>query len=119
MTDAKKCADEILDQLAAFGQARYGDAIKEYWFYREDLCPACKKRSSGAVRYKAHNAVSLNCFMYWDRGVLIGYFLCGPCARKVLRRSSEGEIHKRIERNLIAGYLFERHGEEATSERPS
>ncbi|HXK61470.1 MAG TPA: hypothetical protein PLP42_16410 [Acidobacteriota bacterium] len=118
MTNAKKAADEILDQLAAVGKASFGDAIKEYWFYREALCPACRKRPSGALKYKGHNAISLNCFMYRERGVLIGYFLCGPCARKVLRRSSEGEIHKRIERNLIAGYLLERHGEETGTERP-
>jgi len=107
MTDEKNYARELLDGLAALGRARFGDAVKEYWFHHADLCPACMKRSSGAMKHKGQNAVSLNGFMYRERGVLIGYMLCGPCARKVLRRSSEGEIHKRIERNLIAAYLFE------------
>ncbi len=119
MTDEKDYADELLAQLAAFGEARFGNAIKEYWFYGGELCPACVKRSAGALRHKGHNAVSLNCYMYRDRGVLIGYLLCGPCARKVLRRSSEGEIHKRIERNLIAAYLLEREEPDGMARRPS
>ncbi len=58
-------------------------------------------------------------YMYRDRGVLIGYLLCGACARKVLRKSREGEIHKKIERNLIAAYHFERPDQEESSGLPS
>jgi hypothetical protein len=119
MDDEKDHVEGLLDQLAAFGEARFGDAIREYWFYRGDLCPGCMRRPAGAVKYKGRKALSLNCFMYWERGVLIGYLLCGHCVRTVARKSGESKIHQTIERNLIVGYLLERPEEEGSLQLPS
>ncbi|MFB3905879.1 MAG: hypothetical protein ACE15E_20715 [Acidobacteriota bacterium] len=119
MKHKKDNADELLDQLAAFGEARFGNAIKEYWFHADDLCPGCMKRKAGAVRYQGQNALSLNCYFYRQRGVLIGYLLCGTCARKALRASSTGSLHKTIERNLITAYYRDRPDPEGRAAPPS
>ena len=45
-------------------------------------------------------------FMYRERGVLIGYLLCGLCAQDIFKTSKKRQtsMHDNIERNLISAY---------------
>jgi hypothetical protein len=61
------------------------------------------------MEYKGQTALSLNAFIYRERGVLIGHFLCEVCAKQVLRSAKVNPYHQtsiraEIERNLIAAY---------------
>lgn len=87
-------------------QAQYGQAIKTYWFYTEEICPYCSKRQTAILKHKNQDAISLNAFMYRERGVLIGYTLCGFCVSEMLRTSKKRQVlmHENIEKNLIAAY---------------
>jgi hypothetical protein len=95
-----------------FKQAKmqFGDAVKSFWFYEGDLCPACLARPIGVIRMKGERAVSLNAFIYRPRGVLIGYFLCEICANYVFKEAEQNPykqtpLHTDIERNLTDAYL--------------
>jgi hypothetical protein len=66
-------------------------------------------RPIGVVKFKGKDAVAINGFMYRERGVLIGYFLCDVCANHIHSQAKknpykETPLHVDIERNLIAGY---------------
>ncbi len=103
-------ADEMLAKLFAQAKAQFGDAIKSFWFYDGDLCPACNRRSIGVIKIKNQPALSLNAFIYRERGVLIGYFLCETCAGRIFRDAQKNpytqtKVHAEIERNLISAYL--------------
>jgi len=37
-------AEELLGNLFAQAKAQFGDAIKSFWFFDGDLCPACNRR---------------------------------------------------------------------------
>ena len=100
-------AEDILDLM----KAQFGDAAKAYWVYDGDLCPCCLKRKIDAMIYEGKEALSINAFMYRDRGVLIAYFLCGQCATDIMAHSKNGPTskHKSIEENLISAYLRHLH----------
>jgi hypothetical protein len=103
-------ADELLGKFFAQAKAQFGDAIKSFWFYDGDLCPACTRHPIEVIKVKGEDALSLNVFIYRQRGVLIGYFLCETCARRIFRDAQKNPytqtpIHAEIERNLISAYL--------------
>ena len=91
------------------GKAQFGDAVKSFWFYDDEFCPGCVVRPIGVVKFKGKDSVAINGFMYRQRGVLIGYFLCGTCAAHIHSEAqkhpyTETPLHAEIEKNLIAGY---------------
>ena len=98
--------EAAMEKMLALCQAQYGDAIKTYWFYSESVCPCCGKRQTVVFKHENENAVSLNAFMYRERGVLIGYVLCGFCISELLKTSQKRQMimHENIEKNLIAAY---------------
>jgi len=101
--------DGLLGELYKQAKAQFGEAIKSYWFYDGDLCPACSQRPIDAMKYKGQDALSLNAFIYREHSVLIGYFLCGDCAGQIFRSAQvnpyhQTPLHAEIERNLIAAY---------------
>mgnify|MGYP006972337609 CR=1 FL=1 len=59
------------------------------------------------MSYEGLPALSINAFMYRERGVLIAYPLCGRCAEKLVaqRPTEPTSMHKDIERNLVDAYL--------------
>jgi len=108
--NSKNAADEMLEKLYAQAKTQFGDAIQSSWFYSGDQCPACSQRSIGTIKYNEKNALSLNAFIYRERGVLIGYLLCETCARRIFQDSQKNPyrqtpVHDAIERNLKSAYL--------------
>jgi len=102
-------ADKLLGLMLAQGRAQFGDAVKSFWFYEGEFCPACLARPIGVIKMKGENAVSINGFIYRARGVLIGYFLCETCANFIFTESEkhpyqQTSLHTEIETNLIAAY---------------
>ena len=57
--------------------------------------------------YEGKEALSINAFMYRERGVLIAYLLCGQCGGDIIAQSKNGptSMHESIEKNLINAYL--------------
>ncbi len=55
---------------------------------------------------KGQRAVSINGFMYRDKSVLIAYFLCGECAKKIHANPvyAKTPLHRAIEECLKAAY---------------
>jgi len=103
-----KQVDAMVAELFARAQAQFGNAVKGYWFYDGDPCPGCGSAVS-PMKHKGKNALSLNAFIYRPRGVLIGYLLCGRCARYIFRAAqktpyTQTSLHAEIERNLSAAY---------------
>jgi hypothetical protein len=99
-------AAQIVEMMMSFGKAQYGDAVKAYWVYADDLCPGCRKRPIDAYKHKGKEGLAINSFIYRERGVLIGYLLCSHCARGIYEATPapDDELHRNIERNLIAAY---------------
>jgi hypothetical protein len=102
-------ADKILELMLAQGRAQFGDAVKSFWFYDGEFCPACLARKIGTIKMKGKDAVSINGFIYRARGVLIGYFLCETCAKFILKEAEkhpyqQTSLHTEIEMNLINAY---------------
>lgn len=95
-----------IEKMLSLCQAQYGESIKAYWFYKDELCPCCAKRQVEIFKYKHEDAFSLNTFMYNELGVLIGYTLCGICAADLLKTSKKHQaiMHDRIEQHLIEAY---------------
>jgi len=105
----KAVIDEILGKLYAQAKAQFGNTIKSFWFYDSGLCPACTERPIGVVKFKGKDALAINAFVYRERGVLIGYFLCEICAKYIFKEAQKNPyrqtpIHADIERNLITAY---------------
>lgn len=100
---SKNPAEDILNMM----RAQFGDSVKGYWVYEDDLCPCCLKRRIDMMNYKGSNAVSVNAFMYGERGVLIAYLLCGQCGMDIMEESENGPtvLHTAIEKNLVSAYL--------------
>lgn len=101
--------DEILGKLYAQAKAQFGNAVKSFWFYDGDLCPGCMARPIGVVKFKGKDALAINAFIYRERGVLIGYFLCETCAKFIFKEAQKNPykqtpLHADIERNLTAAY---------------
>lgn len=101
--------EETLEAFLKQARRQFGEAVKTTWFYDGDLCPACGRQQPGLVRVRNREALSLNAFIYRERGVLIGYFLCDRCVKQIFHLASinpyvQTPLHAGIERNLIAAY---------------
>lgn len=99
----------MLGSMLAQGKRQWGNAVKSFWFYEDDMCPGCMTRPVGTVKIKGQEGVPINAFIYRPRGVLIGYFLCGKCASYIHSEAAknpfkETPLHADIERNLIEAY---------------
>jgi hypothetical protein len=106
--NAKDHADAMLAQLFTQTKAQFGNAVKGFWFYDGDPCPACGFPID-TLKYKGEDTLSLNAFIYRPRGVLIGYLLCGLCAQQILQAAQRNPgvqtpLHAVIEQNLIKAY---------------
>ena len=64
-------------------------------------------RPVGEMTYNKKRALSINAFMYRERGVLIAYLLCGECAQEIISKQPKEptSMHKAIEDNLASAYL--------------
>ena len=107
--EGKAAFDAIVNAMFKQGKAQFGAAVKSSWLYNGDLCPGCSENPIGAIKYKGKDALAVNAFMYRERGVLIGYFLCETCANHIFKESKKNPyrqtpLHADIERNLIAAY---------------
>lgn len=105
----KTAIDEILFAMYQQARAQYGEVIQSFWFHESDICPCCNLRPIGEIRYKGEKSISLNAFIYRQRGVMIGYFLCETCAKQILRAAqkhpyTQTSLHTAIEKNLIAAF---------------
>jgi hypothetical protein len=101
--------DDIMDMLFTQAKAQFGAAVKAFWFYDGDLCPGCLQRSIGVMKFKGKEALAINAFIYRQRGVLIGYFLCETCAVHIFSEAEkhpyqQTPLHADIEHNLAAAY---------------
>ncbi len=109
INDSKSEADKILELMFTQAKAQFSDAVKSFWFYDGDFCPACLARPIGVIKMKGENAVAINGFMYRPRGVLIGYFLCEVCANHIFEEAEkhpykQTPLHADIEQNLAEAY---------------
>ena len=52
-------------------RAQFGNAVKSFWFYEGELCPACSQHPIGVAKFEGKDALHINGFMYRERGVLI------------------------------------------------
>ncbi len=100
--------DNLLSTMFQQAQAQFGDAVKSHWFNRSEICPGCGDEVD-AMKFKGKDALSLNAFIYRERGVLIGYLLCGRCAGKIMGDAQknpykETALHSKIEKNLTEAY---------------
>lgn len=107
--DPKSAADELMKAMFEHGKAQFGSVVKSFWFHDGDLCPACLQREIGAVKFKGKDALAINAFIYRERGVLIGYFLCETCATYIHKEAKKNpyqqtQLHADIERNLTDAY---------------
>lgn len=98
--------DFFADILSTF-KSHFGNAAKAFWVYDGELCPCCLTQPIDIMIYKGKKALSVNAFMYRERGVLIAYLLCGQCAESIMAQSKNGptSMHTSIEKNLINAYL--------------
>jgi hypothetical protein len=106
---SKNEMSEIMDQLFYQAKMQFGNAIKSQWFYDGEGCPGCGRKID-AFKFKKEKALSLNAYIYRDHGVLIGYLLCGKCARYIVQESKKDPItptplHAEIEKNLKKAYV--------------
>ncbi len=100
--------EDVLMQMFTQAHAQFGDAIKAYWFHDSDACPGCGRRIK-PFRNKGKVSMSLNAFIYRERGVLIGYFLCDHCVKHIFQAAKKNPYqqtprHAAIEANLIKAY---------------
>lgn len=101
--------EDLMEKMFAQARAQFGDAMKAFWFYDGELCPGCLQRSIGIVNFEGKEALAINGFIYRQRGVLIGYFLCETCALYIFREAEkhpyqQTPLHIDIERNLAEAY---------------
>jgi hypothetical protein len=109
-SNANEAYFEAMNNLFTQAKAHFGPAVKSFWFHESDICPACLKNSIGVVNFKGEEGLVLNAFMYRERGVLIGYFLCSVCANYIHVQAEKNpyqqtSLHSDIERNLAEAYL--------------
>ncbi len=103
-----KHANDLLAQMFRQAKTQFGNAVKTHWFNDNDACPGCG-REIDVVKVKGRDSLSLNAFIYRERGVLIGYLLCSRCAKKIFRAAKQNPyqqiaLHATIEANLIKAY---------------
>ena len=99
----------MLDQIFIQSQIRFGGAVKSRWIYDADECPGCGRKVK-SMKYKGTDAVSLNAFIFREHGVLIGYLLCGKCAKFIFKESEKDpngqtDVHVEIEKTLKQAYI--------------
>lgn len=109
MIMSKNEIDNLLDQLFRQAQMQFGSAVKGRWLHGVDACPGCGKEVT-VTKYKKKDALSLNAFIFRERGVLIAYLLCGKCAGHIFRESKKNPfgklpIHDEIEKNLKQAFV--------------
>jgi hypothetical protein len=102
-------AEELLELLFRQSQMQFGSAIKSRWMHDGDGCPGCG-REIDATKYKGKDTLSINAFIFREHGVLIAYFLCGRCAKKILNTSQANasgttDLHVEIEKTLKKAFL--------------
>lgn len=105
----KTAADDLMNMMFTQAKAQFGSAVKSSWFYGGDLCPACAQRPIGVVKFKGKDALAINAFIYRERGVLIGYYLCETCATYIHTEAKKNPykqtpMHTDIENNLKDAY---------------
>ena len=98
-----------LVKFFARAERQFGKAIKTYRFHNEERCPGCGRRID-FMKVNGENAMSVNGFLYRERGVLISYLLCDRCARQIQHDARENPgvettLHDTIEQTLIKAYL--------------
>lgn len=86
--------------------AQMGNTLKGYWFYASDRCPSCG-RKAGAMRYQGKDALSINAYIYRQRGILIGYLLCGRCANEIHREAKRRPGQQTAQHDQIEPVLNE------------
>ena len=96
------------DALYRRARARHGDTIQAFWMNEAPDCPGCGNEID-LVEQDGEKMLSLNAFMYRERGVLIGYALCAACAGQIMKVGRfnpfrQTPLHAKIEQNLIAAY---------------
>lgn len=99
---------QLLAQMFQQAKTQFGSAVKSHWFHDSEICPGCG-RNVDALKYEGGDALSLNAFIYRERGILIGYLLCGRCAGKIMEDAKKNpykqtDLHSNIEKNLIKAY---------------
>jgi len=106
MADEKEL---FIDEIMGIFKARFGNSAQGCWVYSDDLCPGCQVNNIGDFYIKGERQVSINAYMYRNRGILIAYLLCGHCAMQVIDNSSKENqsIHEKIEKTL--GKAYERY----------
>lgn len=107
--DPKTIADELMKAMFEHGKAQFGSAVKSFWFYDGQFCPACLRREVGKKDIKGGAKLAINGFIYRERGVLIGYLLCETCAEYIHKEAKKNPyqqtpLHADIERNLTDAY---------------
>ena len=100
---------ELMETMFRQAKAQFGAAVKSFWFYDGDLCPACMQRPIGVVKFRGKEALAINAFIYRARGVLIGYFLCETCVTYIFDQAQkhpyrQTPLHADIESHLTAAY---------------
>lgn len=102
-------AHETLKGMLKQAQTQFGKDVKGFWFYDDERCPGCLQPAIDEAQITGESAFSINAFIYRERGILIGYFLCRFCAAFIFEQNDrhpgiETPLHKTIEKNLIAAY---------------
>lgn len=101
--------NDIMKMMYEQGKTQFGSAVKSFWFYDNEICPACLQNSINVVNFKGREGLAINGFMYRERGVLIGYFLCEMCALFIHDHAQkhpyqQTPLHTKIETNLKEAY---------------
>jgi hypothetical protein len=98
--------EEFVAEVEAMLRAHFGSAAQSYWVYADLLCPGCQTNEIDEFILRGERMASVNGFMYREKAVLIGYFLCGDCAKKImaLKVYRKTPLHEAIESHLIQAY---------------
>lgn len=107
--NADKPYFDAMSKIFAQAKAHFGSAVKSFWFYESEICPACLKNSIGVVNFNGEEGLALNAFMYRKHGVMIGYLLCDICANFIHAQAQmnpykETSLHADVEHNLAEAY---------------
>ena len=108
-TSSAEYIESVMNLMFAQSKAQFGDAVKAHWFYEGELCPGCLANPIGVVKFKGEDSLAINGFMYRERGVLIGYFLCQTCVVYIFDEAQkhpykQTPLHAKIENNLQDAY---------------